>query len=94
MREISMCGLFLLEAAKKADHEFQTSRSYTVRSAEDDISKMTTHLVQEKVLEERVNRGACTVMFKEPIEIGMKKIVFTVVLGFPNRQSCHVPAVQ
>ena len=51
MREISMCGLFLLEAAKKADHEFQTSRSnshHAVRSAEDDISKMTTHLLEEK----------------------------------------------
>ena len=33
---MSMCGMFLMDVAKKADDEFQTSSHHTVRDAEKD----------------------------------------------------------
>lgn len=77
MEEVSMCGLFLLEAAKKADQEFlipSTSSHHTIRSSEEDIKKMTKHLMEEKVPQEVVDRSV-QIEFEEPIELGMKKIV-------------------
>lgn len=78
MEEISMCGLFLLEVANKVDREFQTptrSSYHTTRSAEEDISKMVGHLLEEKVSIMCTNRSTCDFEFTEPIEMGMQKIV-------------------
>lgn len=76
MEEISMCGLFLLDTAKRADKEFQTpyrSSHHTVRSAVNDIKKMTNHLLEEKVTTECKDR--VRINFTEPIELGMQKVV-------------------
>ena len=76
MVDISMCGLFLLDAAKRADQEFQIpyrSSHHTVRSAEGDIKKMISHLLEEKVTCERKDR--MDVKFNEPIQLGLQKIV-------------------
>ena len=78
MEEVSMCGLSLLESAKKADKEFQALPRYshhTVRSAEDDVEKMARHLMLENVTEQCPDRGSDTVKFVEPLELGMEKIV-------------------
>lgn len=71
-----MCGLFLLDTAKRADKEFQTphhSSHHTVRSAVNDIKKMTNHLLEEKVTTECKDRVG--IKFYEPIEMGMQKVV-------------------
>ena len=71
-----MCGLFLLDTAKRADQEFQIpyrSSHHTVRSAEGDVKKMVGHLLEEKVTCEREDR--VNIKFSEPIELGMQKIV-------------------
>ena len=76
MEDISMCGLFLLDAAKRADQEFQIpyrSSQHTVRSAEGDIKKMVSHLLEEKMTCERKDR--VDIKFNEPIQLGMQKIV-------------------
>lgn len=76
MEDISMCGLFLLDAAKRADQEFQIpyrSSHHTVRSAESDIQKMVSHLLEEKVTCERKDR--VDIKFEEPIQLGMQKVV-------------------
>ena len=59
VEDISMCGLFLLDEAKRADQEFQIPYRFshhTVRSAEGDIKKMISHLLEEKVTYERKDR--------------------------------------
>lgn len=76
MEDISMCGLFLLDTAKRADQEFGTpyrSSHHTVRSAENDIKTMTIHLLEEKVTKECKDR--VRIKFDEPIELGMQKVV-------------------
>ena len=76
MEDISMCGLFLLDTAKRADQEFQIpyrSSHHTVRSAESDIKKMVSHLLEENVTCEREERG--NIKFNEPIQVGMQKVV-------------------
>ena len=68
---MSMCGLFLLEAAKKADYEFQTphtSSHHSVRDAEKDV---TCHLIEGKVVCDRKREGC---EFKDPLTLGAKKV--------------------
>ncbi len=78
MEEISMCGLFLLEAAKKADKQFQTaprSSHHTTRSARDDMDKMVKYLLEEKVPQTCETRDTPAFDFTEPVELGMQMIV-------------------
>ena len=73
MTTMSMCGLFLLETAKKADEEFQTpyrSSHHTVRDAQKDVTNMTCFLIEEKVACNQERR--CE--FIDPITVGAKKI--------------------
>ncbi len=56
LEEISLCSLFLMEAAKKADRAFGVhpqSTSHTVRDAKADISKMAKHVVDKKTTDGR-----------------------------------------
>ena len=52
MTTTSLCGLFLLESAKRVDHEFLVPYKSSVHTEEDaqgDIIKMAHHLVEGKV---------------------------------------------
>ena len=72
---MSLCGLFLLETAKRVDQEFQISHRsshHTVRDADEDVAKMTCYLLEEKVASERERGGG--VVFKDPFNIGAQKI--------------------
>ena len=92
MEEISMCGLFLLETAKKVDKEFQippTSSHHTSRSAKEDIEKMTKYLMEEKVAESCTARSTPTFEFKEPIELGMQMIVQGWLHNYLNSKPVH-----
>ena len=74
MTTMSMCGLFLLEMAKKADQEFQTpyrSSHHTVRDAQKDIANMTCFLIEEKVAHSQEGRRC---EFVNPLTLGAKKI--------------------
>ena len=76
MEEISMSGLLLLDTAKAADSEFHTpyrSSHHVIGSVENDIVKMTAHLLEEKVTNEC--EGRVSMKFDEPIALGMQKIV-------------------
>ena len=71
-----MCSLLLLHVAKRADLEFETphrSSCRTTRSAEGDISKLESYLIEEGVIQENENRGK--ILFQDPLEAGMQKIV-------------------
>ena len=50
IEDLSLCGLFLMEAAKKVDKEFEahcTSQHYVV-DAYNDITKLCTSLMEKK----------------------------------------------
>ena len=73
MTTMSMCGLSLLQMAKKADLEFQTpyrSSHHTVRDAQKDIANMTCFLIEEKVARNQERRGC---EFTNPLTLGAKK---------------------
>lgn len=57
--DVSMCALFLLEAAKKCDAVFGVptqSTAHTVRESKADIKKMQQQLLEKKVTSEDLNR--------------------------------------
>lgn len=71
---MSLCGLFLLETAKRVDEEFQiphNSSHHTVRNSEEDVMKMTCYLLEEKVTSERKRDGG---KFIDPFTMGAQKI--------------------
>ena len=72
--EISLSALFLLEAAKKADHEFCTHRStsHIIRDAEKDILTLANHLWDHKVTSTVSERNSQK--FHYPTEDGLKKL--------------------
>ena len=79
---MSLCGLFLLDTAKKVDEQFQTphrSSHHTVRDAAEDVMKMTCYLLEEKVACERERGG---VEFKDPLKMGAKKIASGYIENF------------
>ena len=74
---LMLCALFLMDASKKADHEFksQQSTAHTVRDAERDICKLTTSLPKNKVTTENTERNSPP--FANPTDTGHKKIATT-----------------
>lgn len=55
MEDVSLCVLFLMDAAKRVDRMFRVSQSvaHTARDANKDITtKMVAHLLSEKVTKE------------------------------------------
>ena len=59
IRDVSMCALFLLEAAKKCDTVFKVSKkstAHTVRDADTDISKIQHLLLEKKIVTEDIER--------------------------------------
>ena len=77
IEDVSMCALFLLEAAKKTDKEFgchQTS-SHTVREADSDIRKLVQHLLEKKVIIKLDDRKIPA--FNNPSSAGYKKLCTT-----------------
>lgn len=70
--EISMCALFLLEAAKKCDEVFgvpPSSTAHTVRDSKSDIQKIRTTLLEKEVTTEKLSRK--TPLFVDPTKDGM-----------------------
>lgn len=73
IEEISLCGVFLLEAAKKADSAFGVpppSSQHTVRDAQTDIRAMTQDLLQRAGVEEPDHQGP---QFPDPTNKGMEE---------------------
>lgn len=70
--DISMCALFLLEAAKKCDTVFgvpPSSTAHTVRNAKSDIEKIRRHLNEKEITFEKADRP--TPVFLDPTEKGL-----------------------
>ena len=81
-----MCGLLLLDAAKKADQEFQTpykSSNHTTRDSEKDVMRMTCYLIEEKVASDQ-QRGGCE--FLNPLTLGAKKIAAGYIEKHLNKE--------
>ncbi len=73
VEDISLCGLFLLEAAKRADKAFQVppgSTQHTIRDASNDVTAMVTNLLSTGAVEERDRTGP---PFQEPFARGMEE---------------------
>ena len=77
IEDVSMCALFLLEAAKKTDKEFgcYQASSHTVREADNDIQKLVQHLLEKKVIIQEDDRK--TPSFNNPSSAGYKKLCTT-----------------
>ena len=72
IEEISLCGMFLLEAGKKADQVFNvppTSTSHTVCDATEDILTMTRDLLVRAAVEDTDQLGS---PFIDPTTRGME----------------------
>ena len=72
--EISLSALFLLEAAKRADHEFcaHRSSSHTVRDAKKDIDTLANHLRDKSATTFVSERNSPC--FRDPTDDGLKKL--------------------
>ncbi len=71
----SLCGLFLLQAAKQADRAFQvtpTSTHHTVRDASRDVLSMVTDLLDTGAVEEREKERTAP-QFQDPSTKGMEE---------------------
>ena len=52
IENVSLCGMFLMEAAHKVDSEFGVKRrsgKHTIRDSSGDIRRMTHHLLEKQV---------------------------------------------
>ncbi len=70
--DVSMCALFLLEAAKKCDKVFgvpPSSTTHTVRDSKSDIQKIRNMLLEKDVTTEKSSRT--TPSFVDPTTNGM-----------------------
>jgi hypothetical protein len=75
--DVSLCALFLMEAAKATDKEFEAHRTtaHTIRDANKDILKISTQLL--------INSVACAVQnrtspaFEDPTDDGLAKMCNT-----------------
>ena len=75
IEELSLCGMFLLEASKKADEAFNVpppSSHHSVQDATDDILTMTRDILMRRVVEETDRRGT---PFTDPTTKGMENKV-------------------
>ncbi len=71
--DVSLCALFLMEAAKRTDTFFQfppPSTQHTVRDASQDISAMSTDLISSGAVKENPRRT--TPPFQDPSTLGME----------------------
>ena len=78
VEELSLCSLFLMDAAKKTDKEFnvhRSSTSHTIRDASRDIDKMAKILLERQVTS--VTEGRDVPKFEDPTERGLKKMCNT-----------------
>ena len=77
IEDVSMCALFLMEAAKKTDKEFgcYQSSSHTVREADKDIQKLVQYLLDKKIVTKLDDRK--TPPFNNPSSAGYKKLCTT-----------------
>lgn len=75
--DISLCALFLMEAAKATDKEFEAHRTtaHTIRDANKDILKISTHLISNSVACSVQNRTSPA--FEDPTDDGLAKICNT-----------------
>ena len=72
IEELSLCGMFLLEAGKKADTIFNippASTHHTVRDATDDILTMMQDLMATAAVQETGRHGS---PFQDPTTRGME----------------------
>lgn len=70
--DVSMCALFLLEAAKKCDKFYRVSpqtMAHTVRDSKSDIRKISQNLIDGKISEEEIERT--TPEFTDPTSSGL-----------------------
>ena len=75
IEEISLSAFFLMEAAKKAEREFQVtpqSRAHTVRNAEADQSKIVRHLLDSRAVSETSTRTEP--LFVDPTTKGWQRM--------------------
>lgn len=73
--DISMCALFLLEAAKKCDKVFNvppSSTAHTVRDSKSDIAKVRGCLLEKEITKEK--DGRTTPAFLDPTEKGLSTL--------------------
>lgn len=73
--DVSMCALFLLEAAKKCDKVFGVppqSTTHTVRDAKSDIGKICQHLLDKGITKEVEDRTAPG--FVDPTDSGLNTL--------------------
>ena len=83
---MSLCGLLLLDVAKKADEEFRTphnSSHHTIRDAEEDVMKMSCYLIEEQVAFEKEGRGTA---FQDPLIKGTEKIAGGYIEKYFNNE--------
>lgn len=75
--EISLSALFLLNASKRVDSEFNAckSGSHTVRDANTDIIKLTSMLLERNITSADVSRSSPHLV--DPTFLGHKKISTT-----------------
>ena len=94
IEDVSMCALFLMDAAKKTDREFQChhSSAHTERDAERDISKLVEHLLDKTVVVHSPKRN--TPAFTDPTDTGYKKLCNTSwvqeILSKTGREDCDL----
>ena len=75
--DVSLCALFLMEAAKATDKEFEAHRTtaHTIRDANKDILKISTQLLMNSVTCAVQNRTSPA--FEDPTDDGLAKICNT-----------------
>ena len=80
IKDVSMCVLFLMEAAQKTDKTFglsPQSTSHTVYSPHEDIDNMMKHLSEAKVTTIVEGRSTPSLTFVNTMEHGWKKLSTT-----------------
>ena len=94
IEDVSMCALFLMDAAKKIDREFQChhSSAHTEWDAERDISKLLEHLLDKTVVAHSPERN--TPSFTDPTDTRYKKLCNTSwvqeILSKTGREDCDL----
>ena len=77
IEDLSLCGLFLMEVAKKVDKEFAAYRStaHTTTDARKEIDKLSNLLLEHEVSTEKDQRVSPA--FSDPTDIGLDKLCNT-----------------
>lgn len=87
MDEVSLCTLFLMEAAKKVDQAFLVTAQdtkHTVRDSQQDIRRMVDFLLEKEVTSEISSRSSSD-LFSDPTLKGMGKLTGTWLQAFLSR---------